>query len=133
MARRMQRITALTALAGYLLTVIAALPLHRCDAQRTGEGPTAVAACPHCHEGCETETEVPAGDAAANGFDGASRCHDEDACTICQVLAQKCLPQSDRALACWGQSVWDLPGAAPRPAARTSSFSWSIRAPPCVA
>jgi len=131
MFERTQRTIAMAALAGYLLTVTAALPLHRCDAPRTGSASLAVTACTHCHEACGTTT--PAGHVTTICADAAEATHGKGDCFVCHLLAQKCIPLPGLSSVGRGEIISEMPVAKPRPAARTPSFAWPIRAPPSVA
>ncbi len=131
MFERTQRTIAMAALAGYLLTVTTALPLHRCEAPRTGSASCAVTVCTHCHQPCGTTTT--AGHATAIGVDAADATHSKGDCFVCHLLAQKCLPLPGLSSVGRGEIISEIPVANPRPAARTPSYSWPIRAPPSVA
>lgn len=122
----------MVALASYLMTVTAALPLHRCSVQ--GSDPAGVAtsgACTHCVEACVPR--LPFADVASRPLDILEGGHNSADCFVCQVLAQKSLPIIVAPAFGWDEIVSEAPNAEHCPPTLSLHFSWPIRGPPSVA
>ncbi len=133
MSERARRTITVATVAGYLLTVTAALQIHRCQVHRASAARISEShVCGLCHasshapEGSAPEDDVSAGlgivpDAPEGG------------CFICQMLAQKHLLGSRPSTLGWADDVRGPPVGEPRAAASTLPRPWHIRAPPSVA
>ena len=119
-------------LAGYLITVTAALPLHHCDIYRSdaiwaaGGG-----GCAHCVEACPAR--FASDERASIQLDVVREGHRADDCSVCQVLSQKSLSIIVAAAIGWDEIVSEIPSAEPNPPTLSLRFSRPIRAPPRVA
>jgi ferredoxin len=119
-------------LAGYLITVTAALPLHHCDIYRSdGMGAAADVGCAHCVEACPAG--LASGERASIQLDVVREGHRADDCSVCQVLSQKSLSVIVAAGIGWDEIVSEIPSAEPDSPALSLRFSRPIRAPPGVA
>jgi hypothetical protein len=137
MFQRVQQSIAIAVLAGYLLTVTGAAPLHRCrtDLAGTTRLPE-TGACTHCHasgDACEVRTSAGKMPATCAEAADAEASHCEADCFVCQVLAQKCLPITGPGTIGRGEVTREPLVAEPRPAAGTLVLSWHSRAPPRAA
>jgi hypothetical protein len=122
----------MVALAGYLMTVTAALPLHRCGVQRSDPAGVATSgACTHCVEACVTR--LPFDDVASSHLDILDGGHNSADCFVCQVLAQKSLPIIVDPAFGWDEIVSEIPNAEHCRPTLSLRFSWPIRAPPSAA
>jgi NAD-dependent dihydropyrimidine dehydrogenase PreA subunit len=122
----------MVALAGYLITVTAAMPLHHCDSHRSDAvGAAASGGCTHCVEACPTGLALDDGTSSQLGvLDGG---HRPDDCFVCHVLAQKSLPIIVAAAIGWDEIVSEIPCFEPGPPTLSLRFSCPIRAPPRIA
>jgi hypothetical protein len=136
MFQRVQQTIAIAVLAGYLLTVTGAAPLHRC---RTDLGSTRIpetGVCTQCHafgDACAVRTSACEMTATCAEAADAAASHCEADCFVCQVLAQKCLPIAGPRTIGRGEVTRETLVAEPRPAAGTLVLSWHSRAPPRAA
>jgi hypothetical protein len=122
----------MVALAGYLITVTAAMPLHHCDNHRSDAIGTAVSGgCAHCVEACPTP--LPLDDRASSQLGVFLGGHNPDDCFVCHVLAQKSLPIIVAAALGWDEIVSEIPFSEPGPPTLSLRFSCPIRAPPRIA
>jgi hypothetical protein len=137
MFQRVQQTIAIAVLAGYLLTVTGAAPLHRCRTDLAGSARLPeTGACMHCHaSGGACVARASAGEMTATWAEAADAesSHCEADCFVCQVLAQKCLPIVGPGTIGRGEVTRETLVAKPRPAAGTLIFSWHSRAPPLAA
>lgn len=130
--RQLRIMITMVALASYLLTVTAALPLHRCDMQRSDPvRATASAGCAHCFETCAIP--LPFDDAASNHLDLVGGGHHPADCFVCQVLAQKSLSAIVVPAFGWTPVFSKTPRADHRRPVLSPRFTWSSRAPPVAA
>ncbi len=119
-------------LAGYLFTVIAALPLHHCDGHRSEPiGWAAHSGCGHCVEACGTR--IVQDDRTSSQLDAFDLGHRSDDCIVCHVLAQKSLAILAVAAIGWGEVVSEASYSEPSPPRLSLRFSSPIRAPPWFA
>ncbi len=137
MSERAQRTITVATLAGYLLTVTAALQVHRCQAHRaSAERISESHVCGLCHASSHApERSAPEGDVSAGlGIvpDAQSDAPEGD-CFICQMLAQKHLLGSRPSTLGWADDVREPFAGEPRAEASTLPCPWHIRAPPRVA
>lgn len=122
----------MVALAGYLITVTAVLPLHRCDSHRSDAiGSAASGGCAHCVEACSTGPGLD--DRASIQLDVVHEGHRHDDCFACHVLSQKSLPIIVAAGIGWGEIVSKVPYSEPSSPALSLRSSCPIRAPPRIA
>lgn len=122
----------MVALAGYLITVTAAMPLHHCDNHRSDAvGAAASGGCAHCVEACPTRLAL--GDRASSQSDVFHGGHNPDDCFVCHVLAQKSLPIIVAAALGWDEIVSEIPCSEPSSPTPSLRFSFPIRAPPRIA
>jgi hypothetical protein len=130
--RQPRTIITMVALAGYLMTVTAALPLHRCGHHRSdGVGTAASGGCAHCVNACPARLALD--DGSSNQIDVSDGGHRPGDCFVCHVLAQKSLPAITAAAIGWGEIVAEVSRAEPSPPTLALRFSWPIRAPPRIA
>lgn len=130
--RQLRTMIKMAALVGYLLTVTAALPLHRCDTHRSeAVGAAASGGCAHCEHGCPTRSA--AADDGSSQHSVSEAGHRSEDCFVCQVLTQKSLATVVAVALDWDESVAEPPLAAPSPPTLSLRFSWLIRAPPRIA
>ena len=122
----------MVALAGYLITVTAAMPLHHCDHHRSDAvGAATSGGCAHCVEACPNRLAFDGGTSSRlDGFEGS---HCPDDCFICYVLAQKSLSIFAAAALGWDEIVSEIPCSEPSPPTLSLRFSAPIRAPPHIA
>jgi hypothetical protein len=130
--RHPRTIIKMAVLAGYLITVTAALPLHHCDIYRSDAiGVAAGGGCAHCVEACPAG--LASGDRASIQLDVVHGGTIPTTVFVCQVLSQKSLSIIVAAAIGWDEIVSEIPSAEPNPPTLSLRFSRPIRAPPRVA
>jgi len=130
--RQPRTVMKMAVLAGYLMTVTAALPWHHCDSHRSEPiGAAGGGGCAHGCEACPTRLALDEG--ASSPLDAFRGDHCSDDCFVCHVLSQKSLPVLVAAAMGWGEIVSEVLCSKPRGPTLPLRFSRPIRAPPCIA